>query len=126
MTVLLRGDFDASRLRGLAKKTKDGPAPPARTTARALPPPAPAARAFDDQRRTHPYRPARCDARHSPVHSQLRSYWRSHVIVLVRHLVSPSMPICTTIIMRHFNPTVSIIADGVWRSRSGVRYARAP
>ena len=25
MAVLLRGDFDASRLRGLAKKTKDGP-----------------------------------------------------------------------------------------------------
>ena len=25
MAVLLRGDFDASRLRGLARKTKDGP-----------------------------------------------------------------------------------------------------
>jgi len=25
MVVLLRGDFDAARLRGLAKKTKDGP-----------------------------------------------------------------------------------------------------
>jgi len=25
MTVLLRGDFDAARVRGLAKKTKDGP-----------------------------------------------------------------------------------------------------
>jgi len=25
MAVLLRGDLDASRLRGLAKKTKDGP-----------------------------------------------------------------------------------------------------
>jgi transposase len=25
MAILLRGDFDASRLRGLAKKTKDGP-----------------------------------------------------------------------------------------------------
>jgi hypothetical protein len=25
MAVLLRGDFDASGLRGLAKKTKDGP-----------------------------------------------------------------------------------------------------
>ena len=25
MTVLLRGDFDAARLRGFAKKTKDGP-----------------------------------------------------------------------------------------------------
>ncbi len=25
MTVLLRGDFDATQLRGFAKKTKDGP-----------------------------------------------------------------------------------------------------
>ena len=25
MAILLRGDFDASRLRGLAKKAKDGP-----------------------------------------------------------------------------------------------------
>ena len=49
------------------------------------------------------------DARHHPVHSQLRSYWRSHVIVPVRYLVSPSMPTCTTIIMHRFNPIVSII-----------------
>jgi hypothetical protein len=31
------------------------------------------------------------------------------------------MPICTTIIMRHFNPTVSIIADGIERALSSRR-----
>src|ERR1700687_364851 len=71
-----------------------------------------------------------CDARRYPVHSQLRSYWRSHVIVLVRHLVSPSMTICTTIIMRHLNPIVSIIADGAervlsWRGIPTVRWGRS-
>ena len=31
------------------------------------------------------------------------------------------MPICTTIIMRHFNPIVSIIADGAERALSSCR-----
>ena len=44
--------------------------------------------------------------------AQLQPQQPSNVTVPVRHIVSLVMP-CTTIIMRHFTPVVSIIADDI-------------